>query len=210
MPKSLKLYVATVVVIGALALVAATYLYSRPKSAIAIVISGSAGGPTAHGIALGILAWMALTFIGSALPVQHPVVRRIGSRSRRSWVPSCSEVLLLAAGSLRSGRRNSASFGGESLGTAPSQITPPWSFLPFRGRPSRIQLLGSWPSSGHCTGILLARCSRPRRFQALNLAWLACRSCSAFGPASRRETSFSLTSGACSAALLPLPRSRGL
>ena len=40
MPKSLKLYIATVVVIGALALVAATFVFP-PKPAIAISVCGS-------------------------------------------------------------------------------------------------------------------------------------------------------------------------
>jgi putative nucleotidyltransferase with HDIG domain len=71
MPKSLKLYVAVVVVIGALALVAATFLYP-PKPAIAIAFPGSAGSPTTAELALGILYWTTLTLIGSAFPVQLP------------------------------------------------------------------------------------------------------------------------------------------
>ena len=71
MPKSLKLYVAVVVVIGALALVAATFLFP-PKPGIAIDLPGSSGSPTTPEYALGVLYWIALTLIGSAFPVQLP------------------------------------------------------------------------------------------------------------------------------------------
>ncbi len=71
MPRSLKLYVAVVVVIGALALVTATFVYP-PKPAIAISLPGSVGSPTTPEYALGVLYWMALTLIGSAFPVQLP------------------------------------------------------------------------------------------------------------------------------------------
>jgi putative nucleotidyltransferase with HDIG domain len=71
MPRSLKLYVAVVVVIGALALVAATFVFP-PKPAIAIALPGSSGAPSTPEYALGILYWMALTLIGSAFPVQLP------------------------------------------------------------------------------------------------------------------------------------------
>src|SRR6266487_4537380 len=70
MPKSLKLYVAAVVVIGALALVAATFLFP-PKPAIAIRL-GSFTDEPAIAVAFGILYWTALTVIGSAFPVQLP------------------------------------------------------------------------------------------------------------------------------------------
>ena len=71
MPKSLKLYVAVVVVIGALALVAATFVFP-PKPGIAIDLPGSSGSPTTPEYALGVLYWIALTLIGSAFPVQLP------------------------------------------------------------------------------------------------------------------------------------------
>ncbi len=71
MPKSLKLYVAVVVVIGALALVAATFVFP-PKPGIAIDLPGSTGSPTTPEYALGVLYWIALTLIGSAFPVQLP------------------------------------------------------------------------------------------------------------------------------------------
>ena len=71
MPRSLKVYVATVVVVGALALVAATFAFP-PKPGIAIGLSGAAGTPTTAEFALGILYWIALTLLGSAFPVQLP------------------------------------------------------------------------------------------------------------------------------------------
>ena len=71
MPKSLKLYVAIVVVIGALALVAATFLFP-PKPAIAISTYRRGRIPNDAEYALGILYWIGLTLIGSAFPVQLP------------------------------------------------------------------------------------------------------------------------------------------
>ncbi len=70
MPKSLKFYVATVVVGGALALVTATFVFP-PEPAIAIVL-GSGRPPEPFEYALGIAYWIALTLIGSAFPVQLP------------------------------------------------------------------------------------------------------------------------------------------
>jgi len=70
MPRSLKLYVATVVVVGAVALVAATFLFP-PRAAIAISIGGG-GPPAPFEYALGIAYWIVLTLIGSAFPVQLP------------------------------------------------------------------------------------------------------------------------------------------
>jgi putative nucleotidyltransferase with HDIG domain len=70
MPRSLKFYVSAVVVIGALALVAATFLFP-PKPAIAIPIDGFSAFP-AVGYALGLFYWTALTVIGSAFPVRLP------------------------------------------------------------------------------------------------------------------------------------------
>jgi putative nucleotidyltransferase with HDIG domain len=70
MPKSLKFYVAIVVVVGAFALVAATFVFP-PKAAIAITLgAGHAAEPIE--ITLGIAYWIALTLIGSAFPVQLP------------------------------------------------------------------------------------------------------------------------------------------
>jgi putative nucleotidyltransferase with HDIG domain len=72
MPKSLKLYVVAVVATGALALVAATFLFP-PKAPIAIVLpGGSPASPSIAELALGLLYWTALTVIGSAFPVQLP------------------------------------------------------------------------------------------------------------------------------------------
>jgi HD domain len=70
MPRSLKLYVATVVVVGAVALVAATFVFP-PKSTIAIPIVGG-DPPEPFEYVIGIAYWIALTLIGSAFPVQLP------------------------------------------------------------------------------------------------------------------------------------------
>jgi len=72
MPRSLKLYVVAVVVIGAGALVTATFLFP-PKPGIAIGLpGGSPAAPGAAEFALGVFYWTALTLIGSAFPVQLP------------------------------------------------------------------------------------------------------------------------------------------
>jgi putative nucleotidyltransferase with HDIG domain len=76
MPRSLKLYIATVVAVGAMALVAATFLFP-PRAAIAL----RAGGGTAassNEVALGILYWTAITLIASAWPVLQPRGSQIG------------------------------------------------------------------------------------------------------------------------------------
>ena len=70
MPKSLKLYVAAVVVIGALALVAATFLFP-PKPAIAIPLGAFLARQPVETV-IGIVYWTALTIIGSAFPVRLP------------------------------------------------------------------------------------------------------------------------------------------
>src|SRR3954467_9965380 len=75
MPKSLKLYVAAVVVIGAFALVTATFLFP-PKPGIAVDIGMPGTDP--FEIALGILAWTAITLLASAWPVQQPRGSQIG------------------------------------------------------------------------------------------------------------------------------------
>jgi putative nucleotidyltransferase with HDIG domain len=70
MPKSLKFYVATVVVVGAIALVAATFVFP-PNPAIAIRLD-TEGSPEPIEYGLGIAYWIALTLIGSAFPVLLP------------------------------------------------------------------------------------------------------------------------------------------
>ena len=76
MPRSLKLYVATVVAVGALALVAATFLFPV-KDAIALRLPG--GNPaSSEEIFLGVAFWTAITLIGSAWPVLQPRGSQIG------------------------------------------------------------------------------------------------------------------------------------
>jgi putative nucleotidyltransferase with HDIG domain len=76
MPRSLKLYVATVVAVGALALVAATFLFPA-KDGIALRLPG-AGPPNAQEVLLGIGFWTVITLIGSAWPVLQPRGSQIG------------------------------------------------------------------------------------------------------------------------------------
>ena len=70
MPKTLKLYLISVVVLGALALGTATLVFPvfPSRTAIALPI----GGSIEVEVALGIVFWTTLTLIGSASPVQLP------------------------------------------------------------------------------------------------------------------------------------------
>ena len=72
MPRLLKLYIASVVAVGAIALTAATLL-SRAEPEIAIrVTSLPPTGPTDLEVLIGVAFWTILTLIGSAFPVQLP------------------------------------------------------------------------------------------------------------------------------------------
>jgi putative nucleotidyltransferase with HDIG domain len=72
MPRLLKLYIASVVAVGAIALTAATLL-SRAEPEIAIrVTSPPSTGPTDVEVLIGMAFWTILTLIGSAFPVQLP------------------------------------------------------------------------------------------------------------------------------------------
>jgi putative nucleotidyltransferase with HDIG domain len=73
MPKSLKLYLAGVVAVGALALIAATLWFIPPDAAIAIRLTTTpASTPTDIELLLGVAFWTLLALIGSAFPVQLP------------------------------------------------------------------------------------------------------------------------------------------
>jgi len=72
MPRSLKLYITGVVVIGAFALLAATFLFPF-EDPIALRLSAPVvGPPTQTEILLGVGFWTILTLVGSAYPVQQP------------------------------------------------------------------------------------------------------------------------------------------
>ena len=73
MPKSLKLYLAGVVAVGALALIAATLVFVPPNQAIAIRLTSSPSSlPTELELLLGVAFWTILTLVGSAFPVRLP------------------------------------------------------------------------------------------------------------------------------------------
>ncbi len=73
MPRVLKLYVAGVVVVGALALIAATLAFIPPNPAIAVRLSSAPpSGPTDIEVLLGVAFWTILTLLASAFPVQLP------------------------------------------------------------------------------------------------------------------------------------------
>jgi HD-GYP domain-containing protein (c-di-GMP phosphodiesterase class II) len=70
MPRSLKLYIAGVVTLSAVALVVATFVFP-PTDRIALHLAGvTADGVTPAEIWLGIVFWTALTLVTSALPVK--------------------------------------------------------------------------------------------------------------------------------------------
>ena len=73
MPKSLKLYLAGVVAVGAIALTAATLWFIPPDPAIAVRLTTTpASAPTEIEVLLGVVFWTILALIGSAFPVQLP------------------------------------------------------------------------------------------------------------------------------------------
>ena len=72
MPRSLKLFIAGVVAIGAIALLAATFLFP-PEPGIALrFITRAPDIPTDTETLLGIAFWTGLALVGSAYPVQQP------------------------------------------------------------------------------------------------------------------------------------------
>jgi putative nucleotidyltransferase with HDIG domain len=71
MPRSLKLYVGSVVVTGVIALVAATFLFD-PYDDIAIRFGSGLGRPSGLEILAGIVFWTVLALVGSAFPVVLP------------------------------------------------------------------------------------------------------------------------------------------
>jgi putative nucleotidyltransferase with HDIG domain len=71
MPRSLKLYIACVVVVGAVALTAATLAFPAEPQ-IALRFGDVEAPPTDLELLLGIVFWTAITLLGSALPVQLP------------------------------------------------------------------------------------------------------------------------------------------
>jgi HD-GYP domain-containing protein (c-di-GMP phosphodiesterase class II) len=74
MPRSLKIYIAGVVTLSAVALVVATFVFPvDPRIALGIFGPDTVqGGPTSLDLALGVAFWIALTLSTSALPVELP------------------------------------------------------------------------------------------------------------------------------------------
>jgi putative nucleotidyltransferase with HDIG domain len=78
MPRSLRLYLIGVVVLGAVALVATTQLFP-PEPSIAIRFETEApAAPATAEIAIGILFWIAIALAASALPVSLPRGTHLG------------------------------------------------------------------------------------------------------------------------------------
>jgi hypothetical protein len=89
MPKSLRLYIAGVVVLSAVALVAATLVFPADER---IALDLGLSGPSADQIQilLGVACWTILTLITSALPVRLP----LGSHHAVSMAPVIAAMTL--------------------------------------------------------------------------------------------------------------------
>ena len=91
MPRSLKLYIAGVVTLSAIALVVATLVFQGHAPGIALRLGGaSAAQPTQFEIALGIGYWVLLTLVTSALPVRLP----LGTHQAVSMAPIVASMVL--------------------------------------------------------------------------------------------------------------------
>ena len=89
MPKSLRLYIAGVVVLSAVALVAATLVFPADED-IALNLGLSGGSAESVQILLGVAFWTVLTLITSALPVRLP----LGSHHAVSMAPVIAAMTL--------------------------------------------------------------------------------------------------------------------
>ena len=90
MPRSLKLYIAGVVTLSAIALVVATLVFPAERK-IAFGISGLIGlPPSTSEILLGVAFWTVLTLIASALPVRLP----LGTQQAVAMAPVLAAITL--------------------------------------------------------------------------------------------------------------------
>jgi putative nucleotidyltransferase with HDIG domain len=89
MPRNLKLYIAGVVTLSAIALAVATFVFPADDG-IALRLGGGIGRPSGLEIALGVLFWTALTLVTSALPVTLP----LGSHQAVAMAPVVAAMTL--------------------------------------------------------------------------------------------------------------------
>ena len=89
MPRNLKIYIAGVVTLSAIALAVATFVFPA-DDAIALSLTGSSSRPSGVEIALGVLFWTALTLVTSALPVKLP----LGSHQAVAMAPVVAAMTL--------------------------------------------------------------------------------------------------------------------
>src|SRR5689334_4819330 len=91
MPRSLKLYIAGVVTLSAVALVVATLVFQDQAPGIALRLGGaSLAPPTDLEIALGVGYWILLTVVTSALSVRLP----LGTHQAVSMAPIVASMVL--------------------------------------------------------------------------------------------------------------------
>jgi HD-GYP domain-containing protein (c-di-GMP phosphodiesterase class II) len=90
MPRSLKVYIAGVVTLSAVALVVATFVFP-PSDRIALQLPGlSAAGISTAEVWIGIVFWTGLTLVTSALPVKLPM----GSHQAVAMAPVVAAMAL--------------------------------------------------------------------------------------------------------------------
>jgi putative nucleotidyltransferase with HDIG domain len=89
MPRNLKIYIAGVVTLSAIALAVATFVFPADGS-IALRLTGATSRPSGVEIALGVLFWTALTLVTSALPVKLP----LGSHQAVAMAPVVAAMTL--------------------------------------------------------------------------------------------------------------------
>jgi len=89
MPRSLKIYIAGVVTLSAIALVVATLMFPA-EAGIALRLGQALGKPSQLEIALGVAFWIVLTLVTSALPVKLPM----GTHQAVSMAPIVAAMAL--------------------------------------------------------------------------------------------------------------------
>src|SRR6476620_635402 len=89
MPRSLKIYIAGVVTLSAIALLVATLMFPA-EAGIALRLGPALAKPSQLEIALGVAFWIVLTLVTSALPVKLPM----GTHQAVSMAPIVAAMAL--------------------------------------------------------------------------------------------------------------------
>jgi putative nucleotidyltransferase with HDIG domain len=89
MPRSLKIYISGVVALSAVALLVATFVFPA-EPGISLRLGQKLGSPSQIEIALGVIFWVVLTLVTSALPVKLPM----GTHQAVSMAPIVAAMAL--------------------------------------------------------------------------------------------------------------------